>query len=82
MGKHAVAVTDTRGRTALAKALEARGWTQADLARELGCHSGLVNRWMHGLRVPGRHWSVEIERVTGVKTSLWGEQTKHMSRAG
>lgn len=72
MGKQSAEVSETRGRHALAKALETRGWSQADLAREIKCDTGLVNRWLHGRRVPGRHWSGVLDRVLGVKPSLWG----------
>ena len=72
-------VTETRGRLALLKSLGARGWTQADLARALAtdtgmdCGTGLVNRWFHGQRVPGRKWAGAIERVLGVRASLWDD---------
>lgn len=63
----------TKGTEALWRAIRAKKWSQGQLARELGCHSGLVNKWLHGDQNPKAEWANEIERVTGVEAHLWGE---------
>ena len=61
----------SQGTAELWAALRAKGWTQGDLARELGCKSSLVNRWLHGHRSVSLAWALKIERLIGVSCETW-----------
>ena len=47
---------------------EAKGWTQADLARKLGITRNGVNSWEHGLSMPSPACLVDLARVLSVST--------------
>ena len=68
MGPHTSA-----GVALLWRALQKRGWSQGDLARFLGVHSGHVNRWLHGDRKPGRKPAGMLEEHLGVPMGSWDE---------
>ena len=73
----------SRGTLALEAALSKRGWTQGELMRQLGCKPGMVNRWLHGYRSPGRDWAAKIEALLGIKATAWGEAPDaKLSKAG
>lgn len=59
---------------ALQAALRRRGWTQADLARELSVPTGTVNNWCVGRRRPNITFALEIQAVLGVPLSTWARQ--------
>lgn len=42
--------------------LEALGWSQADVARELGVSAPTVGRWLEGTRSPSLKWAFKIEK--------------------
>ena len=47
---------------------EARGWTQADLARKLGITRNGVNSWEQGLSMPSPACLVELAKAFSVST--------------
>ena len=47
---------------------EARGWTQAELARRLGITRNGVNSWEQGLSVPSPACLVELAKIFSVST--------------
>ena len=47
---------------------EARGWTQAELARRLGISRNGVNSWEQGLSVPSPACLVDLAKVFSVST--------------
>jgi len=47
---------------------EARGWTQAELARHLGITRNGVNSWEQGLSVPSPACLVDLARTFSVST--------------
>ena len=47
---------------------EARGWTQAELARRLGVTRNGVNSWEQGLSMPSPACLVELAKVFSVST--------------
>ncbi len=47
---------------------EARGWSQAELARRLGVTRNGVNSWEQGLSMPSPACLVELARVFSVST--------------
>lgn len=56
---------------ALWEALRRRGWTQGQLARELGHKSGTINRIMHGDRLPNLKLALRIRDLVGIDPELW-----------
>lgn len=42
---------------------EARGWTQAELARRLNISRNGVNTWEQGLSMPSPHFLVELAKI-------------------
>lgn len=71
----------TKGTEATWEAMRARGWRPCDVARQLGCHSGLVCRWLHGQRIPRVEWAEKIERLLGVDVRLWAVRLNRPIRA-
>lgn len=49
--------------TVLRALLAARGWTQARLAAEVGCHLGAVEHWVNGRRVPTGLYARALRRL-------------------
>ena len=49
---------------------EARGWTQADLARKLNISRNGVNTWEQGLSMPSPHFLVELAKIFSVSTDF------------
>lgn len=47
---------------------QARGWTQADLARRLGVTGNGVNSWEQGLSMPSPASLVDLARLFSVST--------------
>lgn len=47
---------------------EAKGWTQADLARKLGITRNGVNSWEQGLSMPSPACLVDLARMLSVST--------------
>jgi transcriptional regulator with XRE-family HTH domain len=60
---------ELRSAKALRDALEAKGMTQADLARELHIDPGQVSRWVHGKAVPQGQNLRRIAEILGVDLS-------------
>lgn len=57
---------------------EARGWTQADLARKLNISRNGVNTWEQGLSMPSPHFLVELAKIFSVSTDfLLGVEPLH-----
>lgn len=50
-----------------------RGWSQGDVARAIGCDSGLVNRWLHGHRPVNLKFAVLLQQKMGIDPELWTE---------
>lgn len=63
----------SRGVERLWAALRRKKWTQGELARELGCHSGLVNKWMHAIQRPSLPFALRLEEVLAIPAASWGE---------
>lgn len=53
------------------QALKARGWSQGDLARDLGTNSSVVNRWLHGDQKPSRPFAKVLEERYGIDQGDW-----------
>ena len=51
---------------------QARGWTQADLARRLSITRNGVNSWEQGLSTPSPASLVDLARLFSVSTDLLG----------
>ena len=49
---------------------EARGWTQAELARKLNISRNGVNTWEQGLSIPSPHFLVELAKIFSVSTDF------------
>ena len=49
---------------------EARGWTQAELARRLNISRNGVNTWEQGLSMPSPHFLVELAKIFSVSTDF------------
>lgn len=47
---------------------DAKGWTQADLARKLSITRNGVNSWEQGLSMPSPAYLVDLARVLSVST--------------
>lgn len=47
---------------------EARGWSQAELARRLHITRNGVNTWEQGLSMPSPHFLVELAKIFSVST--------------
>lgn len=57
---------------------EARGWTQAELARRLHISRNGVNTWEQGLSMPSPHFLVELAHIFSVSTDyLLGVESLH-----
>lgn len=57
---------------------EARGWTQAELARKLNISRNGVNTWEQGLSMPSPHFLVELAKIFSVSTDfLLGVEPLH-----
>ena len=56
--------------SAVKKWLDERGLRAQTLARRVHCRPETLSRAMHG-REPSLRLAVEIERVTGIRASLW-----------
>ncbi len=57
---------------------EARGWTQAELARRLNISRNGVNTWEQGLSMPSPHFLVELAKIFSVSTDfLLGVEPLH-----
>jgi transcriptional regulator with XRE-family HTH domain len=55
----------------LQAALQARGWTQNEFARQLGTTSAVVSRWFTRSRKPGLDMALRIEAMFGIPASRW-----------
>ena len=47
---------------------EARGWTQAELARKMNMTRNGINSWEQGLSMPSPHSLVDLARLFSVST--------------
>ena len=57
---------------------EARGWTQAELARRLNISRNGVNTWEQGLSMPSPHFLVELAKIFSVSIDvLLGVESLH-----
>ena len=43
--------------------LQVHGWSQEDLARELGVSFATVNRWENGKAVPSKLAAIQLEKI-------------------
>jgi ribosome-binding protein aMBF1 (putative translation factor) len=55
-------------------ALEARGWSQSDLSRELGVAPAIVSRWATADRVPALANALELQKLLGIDPALWQDE--------
>lgn len=54
-------------------ALEARGWSQTELAVKLGTSSGQVSQWLYGGRRASLKWAVVIRDVLDIPLAAWNQ---------
>lgn len=58
-------------REALVKARHAKGWTQAEMAKELQCSKGTIISIENDYRLPGRALAYRMEDALGVPARAW-----------
>jgi addiction module HigA family antidote len=51
--------------------LEELGWSQSDLAREIGCAYVKVNEIINGRRGISAAFAIDLERVLGTRAQMW-----------
>lgn len=56
--------------------MRARRLSQADVSSTLGCDSGVLNRWLWGLRVPSLQYLLAIESKFGIPLRLWHAKSR------
>lgn len=63
---------------------EAKGFTQSDLAKQLGITRSSVNAWEQGISVPSTQYVVELSRVFNISTDylLGVEESASMDISG
>ena len=49
-----------------------RGWTQEEVARQIGCGSKTVGRWERGKAAPGLYYGQKLIKIYGKKAEEWG----------
>lgn len=59
----------------LVEALQAKGLSQGDLERIIGCGDSLVSKWVNGRRTPGLEYALKLESVLGVPAASWVDVT-------
>jgi len=72
----------TRAALLLPKKLDAAELSQNEFARRLGLNTGVVTRWISGLRRPESHLREAIERLLGVKTTDWMTDDEYLVAFG
>ena len=55
----------------LRRALEKKGWTQAQLARELGVIPCVVNKWAIGKQRPSLRFALRLQTLLGIDPGSW-----------
>ena len=55
-------------------AIEARSWTQTELAMRLGTSSGQVSQWLYGGRRASLKWAVVIRDVLDIPLAAWNQR--------
>ncbi|CAH2606190.1 Helix-turn-helix domain-containing protein (plasmid) [Rhodovastum atsumiense] len=55
----------------IAEHLEVRGWSEADLARRIGCQPQMVSEMISGESPVDPTTACALERVLGVKAEIW-----------
>jgi transcriptional regulator with XRE-family HTH domain len=55
-----------------------RKLSQADVQRAVGVRSGVVTRWVRGLRKPGIRLAFIIERTYGIAVQSWLEDAPEL----
>lgn len=65
------ALTDTKGRKALAQAMKLRGLSQAALGELLSVGQQAVSSWMSGKSRPEHHWREALRKVFGIDPYDW-----------
>lgn len=51
--------------------LLATGWTQAKVARALGCSDALVGHWLRGMRLPAPQWREVMSGLFDIPVGAW-----------
>lgn len=51
--------------------LEGRGWSQSELARQIGCSHRKVNEIINGKRGITPDFALDLERVLGTTAEMW-----------
>lgn len=64
----------TEGARLLWEEVRIRGMSQGEAGRSVGAHNGQFNRWLYGLKKPGIHFALAIERVFGVPVIAWTQE--------
>ena len=54
-------------------AIEARGWSQTELAAKLGTSSGQVSQWLYGGRRASLKWAVQMRDVLDIPLGAWNQ---------
>lgn len=65
------AAAQKKATEALQEALNERGWTQNELARQLETSSAVVSRWLTGQRRPELEMAVRLQRLLGISVESW-----------
>jgi ribosome-binding protein aMBF1 (putative translation factor) len=47
------------------------GWSQNQLAAEIGADSGKVNRWLHATQRPSLRWANVLHAKLGIEPAAW-----------
>lgn len=47
---------------------------QSALASRLGVDAGLLNRWLHGERKPGREWALKLQAQLSIPAEAWSQK--------
>jgi transcriptional regulator with XRE-family HTH domain len=62
---------EKQGPRALKKALKDKGWSQRELARQLGVSPSTVTRWLNGERAPDRAHMGGLRKLLQVSSEVW-----------
>lgn len=54
-------------------AMDSKGWSDADLARELDDHTGKIAKLLYGERRPNRTLSIKIMALVGTPIEAWDD---------
>jgi ribosome-binding protein aMBF1 (putative translation factor) len=65
-----------RGAVIIERERTARGWSNQQLAAEIGTDEGMTSRVRRGKAKPGRELSVRIRDRLGIDPALWDQEAE------